>query len=113
MKWAFRVAQRHCIAHEIASSREVGIIESVSDYRDVFFRRVLVEARGKQAIVLDISSRAQEPGCNVAFGVLQDGFIDLYLIGACDFSVVRLVLTWIGVIVVSLNRSIWIKRTGF
>ena len=76
-------------------------------------RRPLVEALRQQSIVLEVIDRTQETRRDPVVGVAEDRFVDLNLLRAGDFAVVRLEARGVGVVVVAVDRSVRRQASRF
>src|SRR6266513_2690392 len=101
------------IANTVSAIREAGVLQCFTNYRNILLGRLLVEAVRQQAVVLDVAYSRQESGGDMTVLITKDGFIDLDLIRAAYFRIVRLETRGVGVVVVANNRAIGVKRAGF
>src|ERR1700688_4201571 len=97
---------RYNVAYRTARVCESRIISRVARDGDVLFRGSLIETVRQQTVILQVSNRVQQAGGDLAFGILQNRFVNLHLLRTGNLAVMRLELQRVFVVVVADDRSV-------
>src|ERR1700680_1275021 len=107
---ARRIACRYHVPDGASHVGEARIVSCITRDGDVLLCGSLIETVRQEAIVLKVSDGVQKTGGDLAFGILEDRFVDLHLLRTGNLAVVRLELQSVFVVVVAYNRPIRIER---